>query len=111
MDAVHKRGVVAHFRRQRPEQMTDALLVLHIDIEIADQDDAAIGADALAPARELATLHVALHNVDAILLIERDARYLIEAHHVVLADESSLPIRHVDEHAGYCGFAARNEMR
>jgi hypothetical protein len=34
----------------------DALLVLHIDIEIAEQDDATIGADALAATREFPAL-------------------------------------------------------
>ena len=78
VDAVHEGGVVAHLGRQRTEQMADALLVLHIDLEIAHQDDGSIGPDALLATRELAALHVALHDVDAVLLIERDARDLIE---------------------------------
>ena len=54
VDAVHEGGVVAHLGRQRTEQMADALLVLHIDLEIAHQDDGSIGPDALLAARELA---------------------------------------------------------
>ena len=46
MDAVHEGRVVAHFRRQRAEQVVDALLVLHVHIEIANQDDTAISARA-----------------------------------------------------------------
>src|ERR1700736_4375710 len=92
MYPVHERGVVAHLRRQRAEQMADALLVLHVDFKISDQDDRSIGPDALATARELAALHVALHDVDAVALIERDARDLIEAYHVVLADEAALAV-------------------
>src|ERR1700730_967480 len=111
MDPVHERGVVAHLGRQRPEQMADALLVLHVDLEISDQDDRSIGPDALATARELAALHVALHDVDAVALIERDARDLIEAYHVVLADEARLAVRHVNETPRHGRLAAGNEMR
>ena len=91
MDAVHERRVVAHLRRQRAEQMTDPLLVLDIDVEVADHDDAAVGADALRPRLELAGLHVALHDVDAVLLIEGDAGDLVEADDVVLADQPRWP--------------------
>jgi hypothetical protein len=52
LDAVHEGGIVAHLGRQLAKQMADAPLVL--DIEIAHQDDAAIGANALFAATELA---------------------------------------------------------
>ena len=67
------------------EQVADALLVLDVDVEVADHDDAAVGADALRAAAELARLHVALHDVDAVLLVEGDAGDLVEADDVVLA--------------------------
>ena len=51
----------------------------NVDVEVADHDDAAIGADALLAPAELAGLHVALHDVDAILLVERDAGDLVES--------------------------------
>jgi hypothetical protein len=34
--------------------------------------------------------HVALEDVDAALLIERDASHIVEADHVVLADQAAL---------------------
>ena len=37
VDAVHERGVVAHLRRQRAEQVPDPLLVLDVHVEVADQ--------------------------------------------------------------------------
>ena len=43
-----------------------------------------LGADALRAAAELAGLHVSLHDVDAVLLVEGDAGDLIEADDVVL---------------------------
>jgi hypothetical protein len=46
--------------------MPDALLVLHIDIEIADQDNASVRANALAATGKLAALHIALHDVDPV---------------------------------------------
>ena len=40
----------------------------------ADHDDAAVGPDALLPPAELTGRHVPLHDVHAVLLIERDPR-------------------------------------
>jgi hypothetical protein len=87
-----------------------ALLLLDIDIEVADHGDAALGADALLAAAELAGGHVALEDVDAVLLIERHAGHLVEADHVVLADQAALAIAVVDEHLGDGGLAARDQV-
>ena len=88
MNPVHERGVIPHLRRQWAQEMRDALLLLNIDIEVADHDDAAVSADLILAAAELARRHVALHDVHAVLLIEGDARHLVEAHDVVLADKA-----------------------
>jgi hypothetical protein len=111
VDAIHERGVVAHLGRQRLKQVADALLMFDIHIEVADHDDGAVGADALLAARELAGLHVALHDVHAILLIEGNAGHLIEAHHVVLANQAALAVGVVDEHARHRRLAAGNQVR
>src|SRR5260370_17707068 len=79
--------------------MTNPLLVLHVDFEVANHHDAAIGADALLPAAELAGLHVALHDVHAILLAEGDTGDFIEADHVILANQSALTVGILDKHA------------
>src|SRR6185295_4830108 len=110
VDAVHEGGVIPHLDRQRSEEVTDALLVLHVHIEVTDQHDAAISADAFLAAAELARLHVALHDVNAVLLIEGDARDFIEADHVVLADKAALAAGVVDEHARHGGLAAGDQM-
>lgn len=47
METVHEGGVIAHLGRQRTEQMADPLLVLDIDLEVADQHDRAVGPDAV----------------------------------------------------------------
>src|SRR5690348_16841926 len=90
--------------------MTNTLLVDDVNLEVPNHDDAAARANALPPAAELARLHVALHDVDAILLIEGDAGDLVEADDVVLADEAPLPGAVVDEHARHGGLAARDEV-
>ena len=46
----------------------------------------AIGTDAFLATAEFAGLHVSLHDVYAIFLIEGDTRHLIEANYIVLAD-------------------------
>ena len=92
VDAVHEGGVVPHFWRHRPKEVADALLVLYIDVEIAYHHDAAIGANALFASTELTGLHVALRDVHAIVLVEGDARHLIKADHVVLANQALRPL-------------------
>ncbi len=91
--------------------MPDPLLVLHVDVKVADHDDTAIGANALLAAAELGRLHVALHDVDAVFLVKGDAGDFVEAHDVVLAHESALACGHVDEHACDGGLAARYQVR
>src|SRR5271157_706658 len=92
VDAVHEGRVVAHFGRKWSEEVPDALLMLNIDVKVADQNDASIRADALAAAGELAALHVTLHDVDPVLLVEGHAGHLIEAHDVVLTDQAPLSV-------------------
>ena len=71
----------------------------------------AVGADALLAAAELAGLHVALHDVHAVLLVEGDAGHLVEADHVVLADQAALAGGHVHEHLRDGRLAARDQVR
>ena len=111
VDAVLEGSVVAHLTRQGAEQVADALLLLHIDIEVAHHHDSALSADALLAAAEFARGHIALEDVDAVLLIERHASHLVEADHVELADQAALAVAVVDEHLGDGGLAARDQVR
>src|SRR5258705_1126679 len=99
MDAIHKGGVVTHISRQRAKEMSNALLVFDIDIEVSNHHDATVSANALFPSAELSRLHVALHDIDAVFLIEGNAGDFIEADHIVLTDQTPLPIAVVHEHA------------
>src|SRR5438874_8233332 len=85
--------------------------MLDIDVEVADEDQAASGPDAFTAAAELAGLHVTLHDVDAVLLVKGDTRDLIKAHDVILSHEAALAGGIVDEHAGDGGLAPRDEVR
>jgi len=107
VNSVHERGVVAHFGRQGAEQVTNALLLFHVNVEVPEHHDAPVGTNVLLTTAELARRHVALHDVDAVLLIEGDAGDLVEADDIVLADETALPGRVIHEHLGDCCFAAR----
>ena len=60
---------------------------------------------------KLAGSHVALHDVHAVLLIEGDPRYFIEAHHVVLAHQATLSSGVVHEHLGDSRLATPDEVR
>ena len=55
--------------------------------------------------------HVALHDVDAVLLIEGNAGDLVEADHVVLADQTALPAGVVHEHLRDRRLAAGDQVR
>lgn len=90
--------------------MSDALLVGDVDVEVADEHDRAVGADGFTAAGELARLHVALHDVDAVFLVERDARDFVEAHDVVLGDEAALAGGVIDEHPGDGRLASRDQV-
>ena len=70
MNTIHKGRVIAHFGGQRPKQMTYALLVLYVNIKVADHYYTTIRPDTLLATAKLAGLHVSFHDVDAILLIE-----------------------------------------
>ena len=90
---------------------TGEVLLLTVDVEVAYHHDAAVGTDLVLAAAELARRHIALHDVDAVLLVEGDARYLIEADNVVLADETTLSSGIVDEHLCDRRLAAGDQMR
>jgi len=47
VDAIHEGGVVAHLRRHGAQQVANPLLLLDIDVEVADHHDAAFGTDIL----------------------------------------------------------------
>ena len=67
VDTVHESGVPAHFWREWSEQVPHTLLMLDVYVEVADEHDATLGANALFAAAELAGLHIALHDVHAII--------------------------------------------
>ncbi|MNF09835.1 hypothetical protein D3C80_2106010 [compost metagenome] len=80
--------------------------MLHIDIEVADKHHRAIGTNALLATAKLARLHVALHDVDPFLSIERDPTDLVKADHVVLTHQAALPTGVVHKHLGDGGLPA-----
>ena len=110
VNTVHEGGVVSHLGRHRTKKVADPLLMCHVDLEIAEHHDAALSSYALAAARKLARLHVPLHDVYTVLLIEGDARDFVEANDVVLANQTALAVRHIDEHASDRRLASGNEM-
>ena len=111
VDAVHQRRVVPHLGRKRLEKVADFLLMLDVYIEVTHHHDATVGADGLLPPAELACLHVPLHNVHAVLLVERDPRHLIETDDVILTNQASFATGVVDEHLCHRRLPTGNEVR
>src|ERR1035441_5986574 len=111
MDTIHERCVVSHFGRKRPEEVPDPLLMLDIDVEIPDQHNAAIGPDAFLASAKFAGLHVAFHNVDTVLLVEGDARDLVETDNVILTNKAALPCCVIHKHPRHGCLTAGDQMR
>ena len=84
MDPIHEGRIVSHFGRKRAKKMSDSLLVLYVHIEVSYHHHRSLGGDKIFTPAELAGFHVALHDVDAVLLVEGDAGNLVEADDVVL---------------------------
>ena len=91
--------------------MPDALLMLHVHIEVADEHDGTVRANTLLASGELTALHVPLHDVHAVLGIEGHARHFIKTHHVVLTHQTAGTVLVVHEHLGHSGLAAGNKVR
>src|ERR1700730_6752800 len=91
--------------------MADALRLLEVHVEVADQHYAALSPDRVLAAGKLAGRHVALHDIDTVLRVEGDTGDFIETNDVVLADEPALAAGHVHEHAGHGRLAAGNKVR
>ena len=70
MDSIHEGRIISHFLGHWPEQVAYSLLVFNIDIEVTNEYHASIRPDAFLAATKFAGLHVALHNVDAVLLVK-----------------------------------------
>ena len=109
--AVVECSVVAHFRRQRTQQVPDLLLLQNVHVEVSNHHHATLGTDALLAAREFARRHVALEDVHAVFLVERHAGHFVEAHHVVMADQTTLPAGVVHKHLCHRRFATGDEVR
>ena len=102
---IHECSVISHRLGHRAEQVTSPQLSGYVDLEVAQESHSAFGTYALPAARELAACHVALHDVDAITVLEPDSGDLVERNHVVLGHQSALPRCIVDEELRHCGLA------
>src|SRR5690242_4378842 len=109
--SIHEGRVASHLRRQRAEQVSNPLLMLDVNVKVTQHDDTALGPDIVFAAAKLTGCHVALHDVDAISLIEGDTAHLVKTNNVVLANETTLAGRVVYEHLCNRSLAAGNQMR
>src|SRR2546425_10103269 len=110
MKAIHKCCIVTHFRRHRPEKVTNSLLVFYINFEVPHHNHTATSSNTLTAPAELTGLHIAFHDIDTILLIKGYPGYLIKAHNIILANQAPLSIAVVDKHTSNRCFASRYEM-
>ena len=72
--------------------MSHPLLMLDIDIKVANQNKAAVGANAFFSSAKFTGLHVSLHDVDAVFLVEGNTGNFVKTNDVVLANQTSLSI-------------------
>src|SRR5271154_3398935 len=90
--------------------MANFLLLVNVNIKISHHYNAPIRPNVLFASAELPGSHVTLHDIYAVFLVKRDTSDLIEADHVVLANESSLAGGIVNDHFCDRRFAARDQM-
>src|SRR5205823_1608317 len=83
----------------------------HIYFEIAEEDNSTESADALLSTAKLPRLHISLHDVNTVFLVEGHAGDLIETNHIVLTNQSSLSSRVVNEHSRHRRLSTRNQVR
>src|SRR3989454_5023507 len=110
MKAIHKCCIVTHFRRHRPEKVTNTLLVFYINFEVSNHNDTTTCSSTLSSPAELTGFHIAFHDVDPILLIEGYSGYFIKAYNIILANQTSLSITVVDKHTSNGCFSSRHKM-
>ena len=93
-------GRVDHRFWERGKQV--ARLDQRIDrlVDVADEDHRGIGVDGIPATGERPRGHVVLHDLDAILVLERNARHFVEGHHVPQADQADRAAGHVVEQVG-----------
>ena len=99
-----------HLWRQGFQQVPNPLLVFDINVKITHEHQATVRAYTFAAPAKLARLHVPLHDVDAILLIEGDAGDFIKADDIVLGNQAALPRCVVHKHAGNRCFTPRDQV-
>ena len=108
VDAIVERRV--HLLRHRIEEVRRPHDRLDVAVDVADEDDRALGRDDVPATAEGPVLHVALHDVDAVLVREADAGGLVERHHVPQRDQPALAGAQVHEHLRRRRLAARDEV-
>src|SRR4030042_831256 len=111
MNTIHKSGIILYLRRHRAKEMSDALLVFNVYLKIPHKGYAAVRPNAFFAPAEFTGFHISFHNIYAVFLIKRDARYLIKTNNIILAHQTPLTGTHVYEHPGHSCLAAGYQMR
>ncbi len=75
-------------------------------VDITHEHHAGGRRDRIPAAGERPVGHVALHDLDAVRVLEIDAGYLVEGHHVPQPHQADLPAGHIVEEVGHRGLAA-----
>ena len=93
-------GRVDHGLGERGEQVARLDQRVHRLVDVADEDHRGVGVDRVPATGERTRGHVVLHDLHAVLVLERDARHFVEGHHVPKADQTDRPPGHVVEQVG-----------
>ena len=108
VEAVEERRVDHRFG-ERGKQVTGLHQGIDWLVNVADEHHRGVGVDRITAPGKGTRRHVVLHDLDAILVLERNARHFVEGHHIPQADQPDLPARHVIEQVGDRGLPARDQ--
>ena len=108
VEAVEERRVDHHLG-ERGEEVAGLDQGVHRLVDVADEDHRGVGVDRVTATGERPGGHVVLHDLDAILVLERDPRHLVEGHHVPEAHQADGAAGHVVEQVRHGRLPARDQ--
>ncbi len=109
MDTIQESGVCAHFRRERIKQTTRFQQHIHALIDIAYKYHRSGGSFLFFSTGKGTRCHIVLHDLDAIFILELDARHLVKSNTVPQTDQADGLSAHVVEKIGNSGLTAGNQ--
>ena len=107
--AVQECRIRTHLRREGIKQAAGLQQDIHALVDVADEYHRGAGGLFFLATGKRTGGHVVLHDLDAVFILEVNARHLIEGHAVPQTHKADGLPAHVVEQVGHCSLAARDQ--